>query len=85
MAGQRQPTELVLMKGKKHFTKAEIEARKNAEVVAPNDKVKPPAYCGTGAKEKVPETCERTARNKVDCKCGLRCTSKAFDCTRTVH
>lgn len=35
MAGQRQPTDLVVMKGKKHLTKAEIEARKNAEVVAP--------------------------------------------------
>ena len=34
MAGQRQPTDLVVMKGKKHLTKAEIEARKNAEVVA---------------------------------------------------
>lgn len=44
MAGQRQPTNLVVMKGKKHLTKAEIEERKNAEVVAPNDKVKPPAY-----------------------------------------
>lgn len=44
MAGQRQPTDLVVMKGKKHFTKAEIEARKNAEVVAPNDKVRPPIY-----------------------------------------
>ena len=33
MAGQRQPTDLVVMKGKKHLTKAEIEARKNAEVV----------------------------------------------------
>ena len=44
MAGQRQPTELVLLRGKKHFTKAEIEARKNAEVVAPSDEVKPPKY-----------------------------------------
>ena len=44
MAGQRQPTDLVVMNGRKHLTKAEIEARKNAEVVAPNDKVKPPSY-----------------------------------------
>ena len=44
MAGQRQPISLVEMKGKKHLTKAEIEARKNSEVVAPNDKVKPPSY-----------------------------------------
>lgn len=52
MAGQRQPTDLVVMKGKKHLTKAEIEARKNAEVVAPNDKVKPPAYLTLEQKKK---------------------------------
>lgn len=52
MAGQRQPTDLVVMKGKKHLTKAEIEARKNAEVVAPNDKVKPPAYLTPEQKKK---------------------------------
>ena len=52
MAGQRQPTDLVVMKGKKHLTKAEIEARKNAEVVAPNDKVKPPPYLTPELKKK---------------------------------
>lgn len=52
MAGQRQPTDLVVMKGKKHLTKAEIEARKNAEVVAPCDKVKPPAYLTPELKKK---------------------------------
>ena len=52
MAGQRQPTDLVVMKGKKHFTKAEIEARKNAEVVAPNDKVKPPTYLTADQKKR---------------------------------
>lgn len=52
MAGQRQPTDLVVMKGKKHLTKAEIEARKNAEVVAPNDKVKPPTYLTPELKKK---------------------------------
>lgn len=52
MAGQRQPTDLVVMKGKKHFTKAEIEARKNAEVIAPNDKVKPPSYLTPEQKKK---------------------------------
>ena len=30
MAGQRQPTDLIVMNGRKHLTKAEIEARKNA-------------------------------------------------------
>lgn len=31
MAGQRQPIELVIAKGNKHLTKAEIEARRNGE------------------------------------------------------
>lgn len=45
MAGRRQPTELVLLNGRKHLTKAETEARRAAEVKAPRPKrVKPPAY-----------------------------------------
>ena len=52
MAGQRQPTDLVVMKGKKHLSKAEIAARKDAEVVAPNDKVRPPAYLTPEQKKK---------------------------------
>lgn len=52
MAGQRQPTDLVVMKGKKHLTKAEIEARKNAEVTAPSDKVRPPTYLTAEQKKK---------------------------------
>jgi hypothetical protein len=76
MAGQRQPTDLVVMKGKKHLTKAEIEARKNAEVVAPNDKVKPPAYLTPeqkkiGTKEEIPEIVKRTACNQTHCERGL--------------
>lgn len=71
MAGQRQPTDLVVMKGKKHLTKAEIEARKNAEVVAPNDKVKPPAYLTPEPKEEIPEIVKRTACNQTHCERGL--------------
>lgn len=52
MAGQRQPTDLVVMNGRKHLTKAEIEARKNAEVVAPADKVRPPTYLSKELKKK---------------------------------
>lgn len=44
MAGQRQPTNLLVMKGKKHLTKSEIESRKNNEVLAPSDDVAPPKY-----------------------------------------
>lgn len=52
MAGTRQPTDLVVLKGKKHLTKAEIEARKNAEVKAPSDKVRPPMYLSSELKKK---------------------------------
>lgn len=44
MAGQRQPIELIVAKGKKHLTKAEIEERQRTEVKAPADKVTAPAY-----------------------------------------
>ncbi|WP_072587231.1 phage terminase small subunit P27 family [Clostridium sporogenes] len=44
MARPRQPADLLLVKGKKHLTKAEIEDRKSKEVKAPSDKVKAPSY-----------------------------------------
>ena len=47
MAGTRQPTDLVVVNGRTHLTKAEIEARRAAEVKAPtpqSKRVKPPAY-----------------------------------------
>ena len=44
MAGPRQPTALLELKGKKHFTKAELEERKNAEVKAETDNIVPPEY-----------------------------------------
>ncbi|QKE74758.1 phage terminase small subunit P27 family [Arthrobacter citreus] len=50
MAGQKQPIDLLLIKGKKHFTKKEIEERKATEVKAPSDKVKPPAYLPSNLK-----------------------------------
>ena len=44
MAGQRQPIELVLLKGKKHLTKAEIEHREKNELKAPTGDCLPPEY-----------------------------------------
>ena len=44
MAGQRQPTNLVLAKGKKHLTKDEIAARLTAEVQPRTDDIAAPAY-----------------------------------------
>lgn len=51
MARPRQPIDLVLHKGKKHLTKAEIEERKSQEVKAANDKVEPPAYLSENLQE----------------------------------
>lgn len=44
MAGQRQPIDLLLIKGKKHLTKKEIEERKSREIKAPADKIRAPSY-----------------------------------------
>nr|DAF92304.1 MAG TPA: terminase small subunit [Myoviridae sp. ctBvM24] len=52
MAGQRQPIELVIAKGKKHLTKAEIEERQRTEVKAAADKVTAPQYLSKTQKTK---------------------------------
>lgn len=44
MARPRQPTDLLVLKGKKHLTKAEIEDRKSKEVKAPADNIRAPNY-----------------------------------------
>lgn len=44
MSGQRQPTALVVAKGKKHLTKAEIAERERTELHAAADKVTPPKW-----------------------------------------
>lgn len=44
MAGQRQPTALVALKGAKHFTKAELAEREAREVKPCTDDITPPSY-----------------------------------------
>lgn len=44
MAGQRQPTKLLLAKGNKHFTKEEIEERLNSEPGILTDNITAPEY-----------------------------------------
>lgn len=51
MAGQRQPIELVIAKGKKHLTKAEIDERQRTEVKAAADKVTAPSYLSVTQKK----------------------------------
>lgn len=51
MAGPRQPIELVIAKGKKNLTKAEIEERRASEVKPSTDDLTAPAYL-TAAQKK---------------------------------
>ena len=51
MSGKRQPTELLIAKGKKHLTQAEIEERLNSEISAPDDRIDPPAYLSARQKK----------------------------------
>lgn len=51
MARPRQPTDLLLVKGRKHLTKSEIEERKNSEIKAKNDKIKAPNYLSKDEKK----------------------------------
>lgn len=44
MAGPRQPINLVIAKGNKHLTKAEIEERQTREVQGCTDEIAPPDY-----------------------------------------
>ena len=41
---QKQPINLIIAKGKKHLTKAEIEERKKTEITTDHTNVKPPDY-----------------------------------------
>ncbi|WWU66125.1 phage terminase small subunit P27 family [Clostridium baratii] len=51
MARPKQPIDLIMLKGRKHLSKAEIEERKNTEIKAKNDKVKPPNYLSKNLKK----------------------------------
>lgn len=51
MAGQRQPIELVIAKGKKNLTKAEIEERRATEVSPATDEIVAPPFL-TAAQKK---------------------------------
>lgn len=44
MAGQKQPIDLVIAKGKKHLTKEEINKRKNQEIDVPFIDIQAPSY-----------------------------------------
>ena len=51
MARPREPIELIMAKGRAHKTKAEIEARRKAELRAESDRISPPAFLRTKAEK----------------------------------
>lgn len=51
MGRAKQPIDLLVVKGNKNLTKKEIKERKDSEVKASSDKVKPPAYLPTKLKK----------------------------------
>ncbi|MTI65155.1 MAG: phage terminase small subunit P27 family [Firmicutes bacterium] len=59
MAGKKQPVDLILAKGKKHLTKAEIEDRRTKEIKAPDDNIEPPSYLLKKQKEKFNKIAEQ--------------------------
>lgn len=71
MANQRQPIDLIEIKGKKHLTKAEIEERSETEVKAPADDIRPPAYLSAVQKKEFTKLAEELVRvgifSNIDC------------------
>lgn len=65
MAGQKQPIELVMAKGKKHLTQKEIKERLNSEVKAPSDNIEAPSYLTKKQKEKFNEYAKQLLDLKI--------------------
>ena len=51
MGRPRQPIDLVIAKGKKHLTKAEIELRKSQEIKVDSDNIEAPPYLPNNLKD----------------------------------
>lgn len=65
MAGQRQPIELVIANGKKHLTKAEIEARRNGEIKPLDGDILAPSYLTKKQKAEFNKIAEQLERLKI--------------------
>lgn len=65
MAGQRQPTALILAKGTKHLTKDEIRERMNAEVQPCTDDITAPSYLTASQKKRFDKIAGQLLRIKV--------------------
>ena len=65
MARPRQPIDLIAAKGKKHLTFEEYNERKQGEVTAQADNIKPPAFLSKKEREKFTELAEQLVALKI--------------------
>lgn len=65
MSGQRQPIELVIAKGSKNLTKAEIEQRRNGEIKPITDDIVAPAYLTKKQKDEFNRIAEQLKKLKI--------------------
>lgn len=65
MAGQRQPIELVIAKGSKNLTKAEIEQRRNSEIKPVTDDIVAPGYLTKKQKEEFNRIANQLQKLKI--------------------
>jgi P27 family predicted phage terminase small subunit len=65
MARPRQPVELILTKGAKHLTKAEIKSRMQSEVKPCTDCIEPPAYLTAAQKRRFGTIAEQLMKIRI--------------------
>lgn len=65
MAGQRQPIDLLLAKGKKNLTKAEIQERKSREIAPIMDDISPPDYLSKKQKEEFVKIADQLKKLRI--------------------
>lgn len=65
MSGQRQPTELLLLKGNKHFTKKEIQDRLSREIAPITDDIIAPGYLTAKQKKEFYKISDQLKKLKI--------------------
>lgn len=65
MAGQKQPIDLVMVKGKKHLTKEEINTRKSQEISVPFVDIQAPSYLPKKLQAEFDEIAEKLKSLKI--------------------
>lgn len=65
MARPREPIDLIAAKGRKHLTIEEYTERKNSEVTAPADNIKPPSFLSKKERDKFDELAGQLTELKI--------------------